>query len=65
MQQENLYIRKNTRQPVWPPRPIGLHDVQRDPPDAWCILCGTAVYRPDRIICIDCEEELKNGKTLC
>ena len=64
MAEEILQIYKNTPQPVWP-APIGLRDFQQDPPDCWCVICGTAVYHPDRIICIDCEEEWNHEKTLC
>ena len=62
---QNLRPRYNTRQPVWPPVPIGPRDMQQDPPCAWCIYCGREVYHPERVICKNCEKELNDEELLC
>ncbi len=42
----------------------GLHDLQDDPPAAWCVHCGMEVYEPRQILCAACREENENEEML-
>ena len=51
-------------QPIHHPAPWGLHDVQQDPPAAWCIVCGMEVYQSDRVLCPECGKEKENEMSI-
>ena len=55
---DHYFIR---RQPIHKPVLLGLHDIQQDPPEAWCVGCGIEVYDPGEIFCPDCRKEKENA----
>lgn len=49
----------NIRLPWYIHRPSfqGLHDLQQDPPAAWCAECGMEVQESDQVLCPACRKE--------
>ncbi len=61
MQQSKLFFSPIIHRPILQ----GLHDLQQDPPAAWCIGCGMEVYEPGCLLCPECRKESENETPKC
>ena len=54
MDRRRIFLLPGGRKPVQLRRPMGLADVQDQPPAGWCGLCGAEVYRGQVTRCDRC-----------